>query len=73
MDEKVSIQCYRVVADKPVIVCEDYDVYPNRGASCMQVTYLALIMRIDSKLDQMVSKGELPWLAPAAPPPPSDA
>jgi hypothetical protein len=64
LDEKVSIQCYRVVADKPVIVAEDYDVYPNRGASCMQVTLLSLIARIDTQLDIMAQKGELPWLAP---------
>lgn len=65
MDEKVTIQCYRVVSDKPLIVCEDYDVYPNRGASCVQVTLLSLVMRMDTQLDIMAQKGEMPWLAPA--------
>lgn len=67
LDEQVTIQCYRVVADKPIIVAEDYDIYPNRSCSCMQVCYLSLIVRMDTKLDQMASRGEMPWLAPAAP------
>lgn len=66
LDEKVSVQCYRIVADKPVIVAEDYDVYPNRGASCMQVTLLSLVMRMDTKLDIMAQRGQLPWLASAS-------
>lgn len=66
LDEKITIQCYRVVADKPVIVAEDYDVYPNRGASCVQVTLLSLIARMDTKLDIMAQDGHMPWLAPSA-------
>lgn len=73
LDEQVTIQCYRVVADKPVIIAEDYDVYPNRACSCMQVCFLSLVVRMDTRLDQMWSRGELPWLAPAGEPPKADA
>jgi hypothetical protein len=67
-DEQVTIQCYRIVADKPVIVSEQYDIYPNNACSCMQVCYLSLVMRMDTRLDEMASRGEMPWLHPGAQP-----
>lgn len=64
LDKRVTAQAYVIVSQAPSILCEEYDVYPNVNSSCIQVCFLSLVMRLDTKLDIMWGTGQLPHLAP---------
>lgn len=72
LDKRITAQAYVIVAEKASVLHEEYDVYPNVNSSCIQVCFLSLVMRLDTRLEQLAQAGLMPWLAPRADQGPSD-